>query len=291
MSKGQRSIYTYLAAHYDEAVFLTAAKLGEKAGVSESTVVRFAVELGYSGYPEFIRTLQSWVRDRLSSVQKMDAVYKDRSRSEILNLVMSSDIEKLRDTLDKLDAEAFELASGLILEARSIYVVGLRSCAPLASFLAFYLGMIRGDIHLLTTTSITELFEQMIHVGSQDCVIGISFPRYSMRVLKAMEFARDRQAKVISMTDSSVSPMTLYSTVSLLSRTDMVSIVDSLVAPLSVINALIVSLTLKDPETVKSHLETLEKTWNDYQVYLNDEIDFVNEEQMFENPLQGSEGR
>ena len=285
MSKGQRSIYTYLTAHYDEAVFLTAARLGEKAGVSESTVVRFASELGYSGYPEFLSSLQSFVKDRLSSIQRMDAAYRGRSRSEILNLVISADMKNLQDTLERLDSEAFEMAARLILEARNVYVAGLRSCAPLASFLAFYLGMIRGDIHLLSTTSTSELFEQMIHIGSSDCVIGISFPRYSMRVLKAMELARDRQAKVISMTDSSLSPMTLYSTVNLLARTDMVSIVDSLVAPLSLINALIVALTLKDPETVRLNLEEIEKTWNDYQVYLQDEIDFVNEEQMFKHPF------
>ena len=291
MSKGQRSICTYLSAHYDEAVFLTAAKLGEKAGVSESTVVRFASELGYSGYPEFLSALQRFVKNRLSAVRKMDAAYKGRSRSEILNLVISSDIEKLRDTMERLDGDSFEMAVELILNARNVYVAGLRSCAPLASFLAFYLGMIRGDIHLLTTTSTSELFEQMIHAGSSDCVIGISFPRYSMRVLKAMEFARDRQAKVIAMTDSPLSPMTLYSTVNLLARSDMVSIVDSLVAPLSLINALIVSLTLKNPETVRQNLELLEKTWNDYQVYMNDEIDFVNEEQMFSNPFGGKEDR
>ena len=289
MSKGQRAIYTYLTSHFDEAVFLTAAKLGEKAKVSESTVVRFASELGYSGYPEFLSRLQEWVKDRISSIQKMDITYRGRSRSEILNSVLSADIEKLQDTVEKLDADAFELAVELILNAKTIYVVGLRACAPLASFFAFYLGMIRGDIRLVTTTSISEIFEQMIHVSPQDCVIGISFPRYSMRTLKAMEFARDRNAKVISLTDSSLSPMTLYSTVHLLARSDMVSIVDSLVAPLSVINALIVALTLKSPENVKSHLESLEYTWNNYQVYLNDEIDFVNEEKMFTNPFGKAE--
>ncbi len=172
-----------------------------------------------------------------------------------------------------------------ILEAERIYIIGLRSCAPLAEFLHFYLNMIRGNVILLNTTSVSETFEQMLRIDEKDVMIGISFPRYSMRTLKAMEFANDRNAKVISITDSIHSPMCLYSSCNLLARSDMVSIVDSLVAPLSVINALVVAMCLKRPQAVKKNLETLEEVWNNYQVYLNDEINFIDEEPMLDNPL------
>ena len=167
--------------------------------------------------------------------------------------------------------------------------MGLRSNEPLAAFLHFYLNMIRGKVFLLNTTSVSETFEQMIHIGPKDCFIGISFPRYSMRTLKAMEFANDRNAKVIAITDSIHSPMNLYSSCNLLARSDMVSVVDSLVAPLSVINALVVALCLKCPEQVRKHLETLEETWNNYQVYLNDEIDFIDDEPMLDYSLRRKE--
>ncbi|MDD3367988.1 MAG: MurR/RpiR family transcriptional regulator [Lachnospiraceae bacterium] len=285
MSKGQKAISAFISDHYEEAVFMTAAKLGDSVGVSESTVVRFAAELGYDGYPEFQNALQVWVKNKLNSVQKMDAKYGNSSQSEILNAVLSSDMEKIQDTMQKLDPAAFDAAVEMILAARKIYVVGLRSCEPLANFLSFYLNMIRDNVQLINTTSVSEMFEQMIRIGDSDAIIGISFPRYSMRTLKAMEFASDRNAKVITITDSVHSPMNLYSSCNLLARSDMVSIVDSLVAPLSVINALVVALCMKRPDVVKQDLETLEYTWNNYQVYLNDEINFINEDKMLRNPL------
>ena len=177
------------------------------------------------------------------------------------------------------------MAVNAILEAEHVYITGLRSCAPLADFLHFYLNMIRGNVTLLNTTSVSETFEQMIRIDEKDVIIGISFPRYSMRTLKTLEFANDRNAKVISITDSIHSPMCLYSSCNLLARSDMVSIVDSLVAPLSVINALVVAMCLKRPQEVKKNLETLEEAWNNYQVYLNDEINFIDEEPMLDNPL------
>jgi DNA-binding MurR/RpiR family transcriptional regulator len=194
-------------------------------------------------------------------------------------------MEKISDTLQSLDPIAFEAAVNVILEAKTIYIVGIRSCEPLAEFLTFYLNMIRGNVVLLKTTSVSEMFEQMIRIDEKDAVIGISFPRYSMRTLKAMEFATDRNAKVISITDNVHSPMCLYSSCNLFARSDMVSIVDSLVAPLSVINALVVALCLRVPEQVKHNLEMLEQTWNNYQVYLNDEINFIDEEPMLHYPL------
>lgn len=286
MSKGHKAIANYILEHYDHAVFMTAAKLGETLGISESTVVRFASGLGLGGYPEFQKALEECVKDKLNNVQKIDAKYGRSSQSEVLTSVLSSDIEKLQDTIDNLDPSAFEAAVNTILQADTIYIMGLRSNEPLAAFLHFYLNMIRNRVVLLNTTSVSETFEQMIRIGEKDCFIGISFPRYSMRTLKAMEFANDRNAKVIAITDSAHSPMNLYSSCNLLARSDMVSIVDSLVAPLSVINALVVALCLKCPQDVRRNLEMLEETWNNYQVYLNDEINFIDNEPMLNYSLR-----
>lgn len=289
MSKSHKAIARFISEHYDQAVFMTAAKLGETLGVSESTVVRFASGIGYEGYPEFQKALEECVKGKLSSMQRMDAKYGRSSQSEVLASVLTADIEKLQHTIENLDPAAFESAVNTILEAENIYIMGLRSNEPLAEFLHFYLNMIRGNVVLLKTTSVSETFEQMIRINEKDCFIGISFPRYSMRTLKAMEFASDMNAKVIAITDSVHSPMSLYSSCNLLARSDMVSIVDSLVAPLSVINALVVALCLKCPQEVKKNLERLEETWNNYQVYLNDEINFINDEPMLNYSLRREE--
>ncbi len=289
MSKSHKAIAAYITDHYDQAVFMTAAKLGETLGISESTVVRFASGIGYDGYPEFQKALEDWVKNKLNSVQRIDAKYGRSTQSEILTSVLTSDMNKIADTIENLDPIAFETAVNTILAAKHVYIVGIRSCEPLADFLSFYLTMIRGDVCLIRTTSVSETFEQMIRVNEEDVVIGISFPRYSMRTLKAMEFARDRNAKVITITDTVHSPMNLYSSCNLLARSDMVSIVDSLVAPLSVINALVVALCLKCPQDVKENLEALEEAWANYQVYLNDEINFIDEEPMLNYPLMKEE--
>lgn len=286
MSKSHKVIASYISEHYDQAVFMTAAKLGEALGISESTVVRFASGIGYEGYPEFQKALADCVKGKLSSIQKMDAKYGRSSQSEVLTSVLTADIEKLQHTIDNMDPAAFESAVNTILEAETVYIMGLRSNEPLAEFLHFYLNMVRGGVVLLKTTSVSETFEQMIRIHEKDCFIGISFPRYSMRTLKAMEFANDRNAKVIAITDSTHSPMSLYSSCNLLARSDMVSIVDSLVAPLSVINALVVALCLKCPQDVRKNLEMLEDTWNNYQVYLNDEINFIDDEPILNYSLR-----
>lgn len=286
MSKGHKRIADYIMQHYDQAVFMTAAKLGHEIQVSESTVVRFASALGYEGYPEFQKALEEWVKGQLNSVQKIGVKYRDSTQSEILTSVLTSDIEKIKDTMRNVDPVAFETAVNTILEVKNIYIVGLRSCEPLAGFLHFYLNMIRDGVFLLNTTSVTEMFEQMIRIDENDAIIGISFPRYSMRTLKAMEFANVRNAKVIAITDNIHSPMNLYSSCNLFARSDMVSIVDSLVAPLSLINALVVALCLKRPNDVKNNLKILEETWNNYQVYLNDEINFIDNEPILDYPLK-----
>ena len=274
-SKGQKKLAAYIKENYDKAAFLTAAKLGETVGVSESTVVRFATHLGYKGYPEFQRELEELVRNKLNSIQRMEVTYGKVPQPKILDTVLHSDIDKIKMTLEAVDHEAFNLAVETILNAQNIYVVGIRSCAPLAEFLAFYLNLIFDRVRLLNTNSSSELFEQMIRIGENDVIIGISFPRYSMRTLKALEFANNRNAKVITLTDSIHSPMNLYSSCNLIARSDMASIVDSLVAPLSVINALVVALSMRKQKTVAATLEALEKIWDEYQVYNNDEINLA----------------
>ena len=274
-SKGQKKLVSYITDNYDKAAFFTAAKLGETVGVSESTVVRFAIHLGYKGYPEFQKALEELVRNKLNSIQRMEVTYGRVPQSEILDTVLRADIEKIKLTMENIDHNAFELAVETILEAKSIYIVGIRSCAPLASFLGFYFNLLFDNVHLMHTNSSSELFEQMIHISKDDVIIGISFPRYSMRTLKALEFANNRNAKVITLTDSIHSPMNLYSSCSLIARSDMASIVDSLVAPLSVINALVVALCMRKQREVTATLEDLEKIWDEYQVYNNDEINLA----------------
>ena len=277
MSKGQKRLADYVCQNYDKAVFLTAARLGEIVGVSESTVVRFATQLGYKGYPGFQKALEELVRNKLNSIQRMEVTYGRISQSEILETVLQSDIEKIKLTLAAIDHKAFNLAIDTILNARKIYVIGIRSCAPLASFLTFYLNLVCEDVTAVNTNSSSEIFEQLIRIGEEDVIIGISFPRYSMRTLKALEFASNRKAKVITLTDSIHSPMNLYSSCNLIARSDMASIVDSLVAPLSVVNALIVALCMKKQKEVVSTLEMLEKIWGEYQVYSGDELNPLNQ--------------
>ena len=277
MSKGQKLLADYILKNYDKAVFLTAAKLGKVVGVSESTVVRFATQLGYQGYPGFQKALEELVRNKLNSIQRMEVTYGRISQSEILASVLQSDVEKIKLTLANMDQNAFELAVDTILNAKRIYVVGIRSCAPLANFLSFYLNLIFDNVTSVHTNSSSEIFEQLIRIGAEDVIIGISFPRYSMRTLKALEFASNRKAKVITLTDSVHSPMTLYSSCNLIARSDMASIVDSLVAPLSVVNALVVALCMKKQKDVIATLETLEQIWDEYQVYSSDELNQVDD--------------
>ncbi len=274
-SKRQKLLADYIVKNYDKAAFLTAAKLGSTVGVSESTVVRFATELGYKGYPGFQKALEEMVRTKLNSIQRMEVTYGRITQSEILESVLHSDIDKIKLTLANIDQNAFEMAVDTILNARKIYIVGIRSCAPLAEFLSFYLNLICDNVISVHTNGSSEIFEQMIRISEEDVIIGISFPRYSMRTLKALEFASNKKAKVITLTDSIHSPINLYSSCNLIARSDMASIVDSLVAPLSVINALVVALCMKKQTEVITTLETLEEIWDEYQVYSSDELNYV----------------
>ena len=275
MSKGQKLLADYIMENYDKAVFLTASKLGKTVGVSESTVVRFATQLGYEGYPEFQEALEELVRNKLNSIQRMEVAYGRISQSEILETVLQSDADKIKMTLADIDKDSFDQAVEMMLHAKRIYIVGIRSCAPLASFLSYYLNLIFENVTLVNTNSSSEMFEQMIRVGEGDVAIGISFPRYSVRTLKALEFANKRNAQVITLTDSSHAPITTYSSCNLIARSDMASIVDSLVAPLSVINALVVALCMKKRADVTNMLGTLEAIWDEYQVYNKDEQNLI----------------
>lgn len=267
LSKGQKLLADYIMENYDKAVFLTASRLGKTVGVSESTVVRFATQLGYEGYPEFQEALEELVRNKLNSIQRMEVAYGRISQSEILETVLQSDAEKIKMTLADMDKESFDHAVDMLLHAKRIYIVGIRSCAPLASFLSYYLNLIFENVTLVNTNSSSEMFEQMIRIGEGDVIIGISFPRYSVRTQKSLEFASRRKAEVITLTDSMNSPITAYSSCNLIARSDMASIVDSLVAPLSVINALVVAICMKKRVEVMKTLGALEEIWDEYQVY------------------------
>ena len=276
MSKGQKRLADYVTENYDKAVFLTAARLGEVVGVSESTVVRFATQLGYKGYPGFQKALEELVRNKLNSIQRMEVTYGRISQSEIIEAVLHSDIEKIKLTLEAIDQKAFDLAIDTLLNAKRVYVIGIRSCAPLASFLSFYLNLVCENVTLVNTNSSSEIFEQLIRINEEDVIVGISFPRYSMRTLKALEFASNRKAKVITLTDSVHSPMNLYSSCNLIARSDVASIVDSLVAPLSVINALVVAHCMTKQREVVTKLAKLVQIMGAYQVHSNRELNQVN---------------
>ena len=267
LSKGQKLLANYILNHYEKAVFLTAAKLGNIVGVSESTVVRFANELGYDGYPKLQRALEELVKTKLTAVQRIEVASDRLENQHVLKSVLQSDADKIRSTLEEIDEKVFDEAVDAILEAKKIYILGVRSAASLASFLGFYMNLMFDNIKLIHTNSVSEMFEQIHRLGSGDVVIGISFPRYSKRTLKAVEFAHAQKATVISVTDSPLSPMTQYADYSLLARSDMASFVDSLVAPMSLLNALIVALSMKKKTEIKESLEHLEEIWTKYQVY------------------------
>ena len=273
LSKGQKLLAGYIKENYDKAAFLTAAKMGETVGVSESTVVRFASALGYKGYPDFQRALEEVVRNRMNSVQRMEVASGRMAQADILKAVLASDEEKIRKTAENIDQTAFDNAVNMLTSARRIYIIGVRSCAPLASFMAYYMNLMFDNVHQLITSTSSELFEQMVRVNEQDVIIGISFPRYSKRTEKALEFAKRRGANVIAITDSPNSPINQLSTCSLIAYSDMAAIVDSLVAPLSLINALLAALCMKRKDQVSSTLVELEQIWGDYQVYEDSEID------------------
>lgn len=269
-SKGQRQIARYITENYDKAAFMTAGKLGKTVGVSESTVVRFATELGYDGYPGMRKAMQEMVRGRLTSVQRI-AVAKDMlDGSNVIKYVMGSDIEKLHRTMEEVDRAGFDEAVNAIENAGHLYIVGMRSSAALASFMAFYMNFLNENVRLIHDTTANEVYEQIMHIGPGDVYVGISYPRYSSSSLKAMKFAKSRGATVVALTDNPNSPFAAVADIKLYAKSDMVSFLDSLIAPMSLINALIVAVAARKQETLAQTFNYLEGLWSEYEVFTTD---------------------
>ncbi|WP_455152917.1 MurR/RpiR family transcriptional regulator [Butyricicoccus sp.] len=272
-SKGQKQIARFILEHYDKAAFMTASRLGVTVGVSESTVVRFATELGYDGYPHLQRALQEMIRNKLTSVQRMEVAGDRMGGRDVLQTVLHADTDMIRVTLDEIDRDAFQGAVDALMGAKRIYILGVRSSSALASFLGFYFNLLFENVTLVHTNSVSEIFEQVLRVRPGDVLFGISFPRYSKRTLSAMKYARDRGARVIALTDSQLSPLARVADHVLLARSDMASFVDSLVAPLSVINALIVAVGMSRRDEIEQTFNKLERIWEEYDVYEKPEDD------------------
>lgn len=267
-SKGQKRIADFIIGQYDKAAYYTAAKMGQTVGVSESTVVRFARILGYAGYPEMQKAIRLMIKTQLTAAQRIEvASERMGERSDVLKGVLEADMENIRMSLAEMDYDEFSKIADAVVEAKRVYIIGVRSSAALASFLSFYLNLISPDIKHVQTSTASELFEQIFRIEKGDVLIAISFPRYSKRTLKAISYAKNQNATVIGITDSKTSPIAAASDMSLIARSDMASFVDSLVAPLSVINALIVAISMKKEKEVVSTFESLEKIWDEYQVY------------------------
>ncbi len=267
MSKGHKLIANYIKEHYDKAAFMTALKFGQTVGVSESTVVRFATELGFDGYPSLQSAVQDLMRSRLTTVQRIEVTNDKIGGDDILNKMLSLDIEKIRRTMEETSHEDFNKAVEKIANCNTIYIIGARSSASLAQFLWYYFNLIFPQVKLVHASTRSELFEQIMRIDEKDVLIGMSFPRYSRQTVLALQYARSRGASVVAITDCASSPLTQYSDCNLYAKSDMASFVDSLVAPLSLINALIVAVSARNKDVVTRNFERLEKIWREYEVY------------------------
>ena len=281
MSKSQRQIATFITAHYDKAAYLPAKKLAAQIGISESTVVRFAAFMGFPGYNEFQEAIAKRITTKLgfeedekgSHAPEKVFDYELRKKNNTLaGGVLSRDIMNIEQTLRDLNPKAFENAATILYEARTVYIIGLRTCLPLAQLLGFYLSTLRPNVVIVGSTDLSETFEKLVHASSQDVVVGISFPNYSMRTLRAMEFANERKARLIAITDSIYSPMILYSSCNLYAKTEGGGMIDSMAAPLSLINALIVQTAEKYKKTYNEKMKILSEAWDNYQCYDADAI-------------------
>lgn len=265
-SKGQKRIATFILESYDKAAFMTASKLGQTVSVSESTVVRFATELGYDGYPSMQKSLQKMIRSRLTSVQRIEMA-NDQIGNDVVSSVLRSDIAMIRSTLEELDRDRFNSAVDAILKAKKIYIMGFRSSSAISRFMAFHFNLIFDNICEISANTVSEVFEQILRVGPEDVVIGVCFPRYSSRTVKAMHYAKDRGATVIAITDSEASPIAAQAHITLPAKSGMASFVDSLVAPMSLVNALIVAVSQRRSRDVADTFQQLEQIWEEYDVY------------------------
>ena len=266
-SKGHKAIAGYILDHYDKAAYMTAQELGKTVGVSESTVVRFASMLGFEGFPALHSALQELMRNKLTAVQRIEVTSERLSGADVLTQVLTSDIEKIRMTLEETSKQAFTQAVQAITRCETVYILGARSAEPLASFLNYYLSRMFPQVKQVRTTTTSELFEQVMRIDEHDVMIGISFPRYSRQTVKVLDFAKQQGAHVIALTDSEQSPLAPFADDLLIARSDMNSFADSLAAPLSLINALIAALSISNTDKVRSSFEKLEKIWEEYEVY------------------------
>ncbi len=269
LSKGQKIIAQYIMTNYDKAAFMTASKLGDKVGVSESTVVRFANAIGYSGYPQLQKQLQEIVKTRLTTVQRIEMSSDYSDEESVLKNILKADIENIRATYDEIDTKTFEKVVKLIIEAKSVYIIGLRSSTALSEFFGFYLNLIRDNVHVVTYT-IGDIFEQLFRINENDLVIGMGFPRYSSRTIKALEYSKARGAKVVAITDSLLSPLSSNADYTLIAKSNMESFVDSIVAALSVLNALIIAVGLKEKSSISATFNRLEEIWDNYSIFAVD---------------------
>ena len=269
-SKGQRRIAAYIEEHYDAAAFMTAAKLGEVVGVSESTVVRFATQIGYEGYPYLQKAMQEMIRDKLNSVQRIEVTTGRIGDSDVVESVLNQDIDKIKRTIEEVSREDFSKTVKAIINAENIYVFGVKSASYIASFFAYYLELIFGNVHMLDSTSKTSTYEKLFRITDRDVMIGISFPRYSTMAVDAMNFAHERGAEVVAITDSMISPLVTNADEVLLARSDIASVVDTLVAPLSLINALLVAIVIERKDDIIRTFSDLEKVWKEQNVYALD---------------------
>ena len=270
MSKGQKRIASYITEHCEKAAYLTASGLGEQSGVSESTVVRFAIELGYEGYPQLQRSLQSHIKNRLTSIQRMDVTRSRIGDLDPIEGVLTQDMDKIRHTLENVDREAFDNAVNTIVDARRVYIQGAMSSGILASFMHYYLRLIFDKVTLIGSVATSEIYQQMIHIGEGDVFIGLSFPRYAKSTINACKFAHDCGSQIIAITDSENSPLAQYAHTTLCAYSDMVSFVDSLVAPMSLLNALIVAVSNRNRCRVEQTFRKLETLWDNNDVYKKD---------------------
>lgn len=266
-SKSQKRIAEAILSNYEQTAFMTAAKLGQMVGVSESTVVRFATELGFAGYPEFQRAVRDLIRVKLTPVQRISITNARLGNGDLLTNVMNSDVNKIRQSLENIDREAFEKAVSHLLGAKRVFIIGVRSSFALASFLSFNLSMIMDNVHMIQPTSTSEVFEQILDISAGDVIFAISFPRYSTKIVKAVRYAKANKAKIVVLTDSQLSPIAEYADCLLTAESDMVSFVDSLIAPLSIINAILAAITLRRPEEIQARFERLETIWDQYDIY------------------------
>lgn len=267
-SKGQKQISQFIIEHYDKAAFMTAAKIGETVDVSESTVVRFASALGYSGFPELQKALQVLIKNKLTTVQRisLDEDISDDT-GKLHKKILRSEINNMRYLLENIDTSALDKASDIILNARKVYILGLRTSSTLANYLGYYLDVILDNVKVLNNIGVNSLYEEIIRIKEEDVLIVISFPRYSNSTMEATKFVKDHNAKIIAVTDTEASPFYSIADVSLLAKSNMVSFIDSLVVPMCMINSLIINIGIHEKEDIVQYYDRLEELWDSHSIY------------------------